>query len=136
MENTMDQEQQTTEVRDTTERQGNTNVKRQTVQSESTVSTQTILARVIRYFFGAISIFIGLRIVLLLLAANQGNPFVDFVYGVGGFFAAPFYGLFNYTPAYGSSVFEISSIVAILVYVLLAWGLVKLLTIGSNNQEV
>ncbi|RZJ87310.1 MAG: YggT family protein, partial [Chryseobacterium sp.] len=81
-------------------------------------------------------VLLVLRIVLLLLAANQGNGFVDFVYAVSGFFAMPFYGIFNYTPAYGSSVLELSSIVAIFIYALVGWGLVKLLTIGSRTRDI
>ncbi|OGL22725.1 hypothetical protein A2707_02225 [Candidatus Saccharibacteria bacterium RIFCSPHIGHO2_01_FULL_45_15] len=97
---------------------------------------QVIAGRIIYYIVGFITVLLLLRIVLLLLAANQGNGFVDFIYTVSGLFAMPFYGIFNYTPAYGSSVLELSSIVAILIYALVGWGLVKLLTISSRSREV
>lgn len=68
-----------------------------------------------------------------MLGANQANAFVDFVYSVSALFVAPFFGMFAYTPVYGASVFEVSSLVAILVYTLLCWGLVALVTIGSSK---
>jgi len=132
----MDEDRQTTEKRTTQLQDGNTAVERQTVASASSVPGQVIAGRIIYYIVGFITVLLLLRIVLLLLAANQGNGFVDFIYTVSGLFAMPFYGIFNYTPAYGSSVLELSSIVAILIYALVGWGLVKLLTISSRSREV
>ncbi|RYF29142.1 MAG: YggT family protein [Chloroflexi bacterium] len=132
----MDEDRQTTETTTTQVQNGNTAVERQTVASANTVPAKVIAGRIIYYIVGLISILLVLRIVLLLLAANQGNGFVDFVYAVSGFFAMPFYGIFNYTPAYGSSVLELSSIVAIFIYALVGWGLVKLLTIGSRTRDI
>lgn len=132
----MDDEQKTTEVRQTNEKVGNTTVNKQTVSTESSVSGVVLAQRVVYYLLGFIVILLLLRIVLLLLAANQGNGFVDFIYTVSSLFAMPFYGIFSYTPAYGSSVFELSSVVAIVIYSVVAWGIVKLLSLGSHNQEV
>lgn len=90
-------------------------------------------ARAIYFVFGIVIGFIAIRMALLLLAANQSNGFVDFVYSVSALFVAPFFGMFAYTPVYGASVFEVSSLVAILVYVLLCWGFVALVTMGSHK---
>jgi hypothetical protein len=130
-----DQEQKTTEVRDTNEQVGDMNIRRQTVESTKTVSTSVVLQRIIYYITGVIVALLLFRIVLLLLAANQGSAFVDFIYGLSGFFAWPFYGIFSYQPAYGQSVFETSSVVAILVYALVAMGLAKLLTLTSSRDQ-
>jgi hypothetical protein len=78
---------------------------------------------------GVINALLALRIVLLLLAANRGSGFVDFIYGLSGLFAMPFYGMFNYQPSYGQSTFELSSLVAIVVYSAVAMGIAKLLTL-------
>jgi hypothetical protein len=131
-----DRDQQTTEVRETNERQGNTNVTRQTVATAHSVDSKVIVRRIIYYIAGVIIAFLALRMIFLLLAANQGSPFVDFIYNVGGFFAWPFYGIFSYQPSYGQSVFEISSLVAIIIYGLIAWGLGKLFTLTSNRTDV
>lgn len=130
-----DQDKQTTEVRESTERQGNTNVTRQSVATSTKLSNVVIAQRVVYYVTGVIVALLTLRIALLLLAANEGSPFVDFVYGLSGVFAGPFYGIFSYQPAYGQSVFEISSVVAIVVYALVAVGLGKLFTLGSSRED-
>lgn len=98
------------------------------------VSPAVVAARAIYFIFGVIEAFIVLRMVLLLLAANQSNAFVDFIYSISSIFVAPFFGIFGYTPTYGASVFEISSLVAIIVYALVCWGLVTLVTIGSRDR--
>lgn len=99
------------------------------------VGPSVLVARMVWFIFGVIIAFIALRFVLLLLAANQGNAFVDFVYGVSGIFVAPFYGIFGNTPQLGSSIVDVSSIVAIIVYALIAWAIVSLATIGSRNRS-
>ena len=131
-----DRDEQTTEVRETNERQGNTNVTRQTVATTQSANSGVIMKRIVYFIAGVIIAFLALRIILLMLAANQGSGFVDFVYAVGGFFASPFYGIFNYTPSYGQFVFEISSVVAIIIYALVAWGLGKLFTLTNNRSDV
>lgn len=127
---------ETREVRETNAVDGGTNVRRQTVARSSNVSSRVVFKRVIWYIAGVIIVLLAMRIVLLLLAANQGNPFVDFIYSLAGVFAWPFYGIFNYTPSYGHFYFEISSVVAIIVYAIIAWGLTALLDIGRGRSEV
>lgn len=131
-----DSELQTTEVRETNAVNGATNVHRQTVATTRQVGVGTLIARVIYYIAGVIIALLALRIILLLLAANQGSPFVDFIYGLSGFFAWPFYGIFSYQPTYGRSTLEVSSVVAIIVYALAAAGLARLFTLPSNRAEV
>ena len=131
-----DQDKQTTEVRESTEREGNTNVTRQSVATATKLSSVVVGQRIVYYIAGVIVVLLALRLMLLLLAANQGSPFVDFVYALSGFFAWPFYGIFSYQPAYGQSVFELSSVVAIVVYALIAVGLGKLLTLTSSRDAV
>lgn len=124
--------EQTTEVRerDVVDDNGNS-VRRQavSVRDDSTADQRVVASRVVWYIAGAIIAVLALRILLYLLAANQGSPFVDFIYGLSAIFAAPFYGIFA-QPAYGASVFDTASLVAIAVYALIAWGLTKLFTIN------
>ncbi|QQG51355.1 MAG: YggT family protein [Candidatus Saccharibacteria bacterium] len=95
-----------------------------------------VARRIVYYVVGVIIALLALRIVLLLLAANEGSAFVDFVYAVSGLFAMPFYGMFNYTPTYGQSVFEISSLVAIIVYALIGMGIAKLFSLTKSEDAV
>jgi len=129
-------DEQTTEVRDTTERQGNTDIRRQSVTTATKKDGGIVAKRIIYYIAGVIIALLALRLVLLLLAANQGSGFVDFVYALSGFFAWPFYGIFSYQPTYGQSVFEVSSVVAIVVYALVAYGIAKLFTLTKDRDAV
>lgn len=130
-----DQDQETTEVRETNERRGATNISRTDVVTSSQPGGAVVAKRIVYYIAGFIIALLALRIVLLLLAANQGTAFVDLVYSVSGLFAWPFFGIFSYQPAYGQSVLEVSSIVAIIVYALAAMGIGKLFTLTSNRSN-
>jgi hypothetical protein len=127
------EDQQTTEVRQTNEQVGNTNVQRETVARRSNVPGAVVARRIIYYVGGVIIALIALRFVFLLLGANQGSPFVDFIYGLSGVFVAPFNGIFG-EPTFGVSYFETSSLVAIIIYALLTIGIGKLLTLGQPRS--
>jgi uncharacterized protein YggT (Ycf19 family) len=71
---------------------------------------------------------IGLRVVLKLIAANPTNDFARFVYDATTPLVSPFATLAP-SPAAGLLVFETSSLVAMLVYALLAWVIVRLMWI-------
>lgn len=78
--------------------------------------------------FGAIEGLIGLRVLLKLLAANPDNPFARLIYGTTDVFLWPFRGL-TAEPSVGGVVLELSSIIALVVYALLAWVIAKALWI-------
>lgn len=83
------------------------------------------IAYVVWTFTGFITAMIGLRFILRLIAANPDNPFVNFVYGISNVFVGAFLGIVN-DPTAGNSVFEINSLIAILVYILITWGILRL----------
>lgn len=131
-----DREVQTTEVRNTNTMPAEPTVQRRTVVTDRSVGSGVVAARVVYWLTGAIIALLALRVALLLLAANPGSVFVNFVYGLSGVFAWPFYGIFGYQPTYGSSTLELSSVVAIIVYALVGVGLARLFTLGSDRADV
>lgn len=131
----MQEDQQTTEVRETNEQVGNTTVQRQSVKQKTDVSGVVVAQRVIYYVGGVIISLLLVRLLLQLLGANQGSDFVGFIYGLSGIFVAPFFGIFG-EPSFGQSQFETSTVVAIVVYGLLTVGLAKVLTISRPHEEV
>ena len=98
----------------------------------TTKNNRIVISRAIWFIIGVVNVALGLRIMFFLLGANQGSAFVDFLYSFSNIFAAPFNGIFP-TPAYGSSAFDTSSLVAIVIYSLAGWGIVKLINI-TNTQ--
>ena len=83
------------------------------------------LTQFIYLAFGVLEGLIVLRIVLKLIAANPTNPFAILVYSFTDLFLWPFYGL-TAAPGFNGMVLEIPSIIALIVYALLAWAIVRL----------
>ncbi len=131
----MQEDMQETEVRETTTRDGDTTVKKQAVARTEHTSGVVVLQRVVWFIAGLIGVIIALRFVFLLLGANRGASFTDFVYSLSAPFVAPFVGIFG-EPVYGTVVFEVSSLLAIAMYLLIAWGIAKLFTIARPRDEV
>jgi uncharacterized protein YggT (Ycf19 family) len=84
------------------------------------------LSRLVWVVFGAIEVVIAIRFVLELLGANAQSGFVRLVYTVSDIFMAPFNAIFATQRVSGVRI-EWSALVAILVYSLIAWGLVALI---------
>ena len=90
--------------------------------------------RVVWYIAGFIIALLAVRVVLLMLGANRASGFVDFVYSISGVFAQPFYGIFP-TPSYnGQFYLDSASLVAIVVYALIAWGIARLFTLTAPRN--
>lgn len=113
------------EIRTTTDEP----VREQTVRTRT--SGGTLAKRIVYYIGGVIIALIALRFIFLLLGANQGSGFVDFIYGLSSIFVAPFVGIFG-EPTFGVSYVETSSIVAIVVYALITMGIGKLFTLNRS----
>lgn len=77
-------------------------------------------------FFGILEVLIGLRVFLKLIAANPESPIAQFIYGFTNLFLFPFQGL-TVTPSAGGMVLEISSLIAMVVYALIAWAIERLI---------
>jgi uncharacterized membrane protein len=77
---------------------------------------------------GILEALIGLRVIFKLMAVNPDNILASLLYGVTSLFLFPFAGL-TPTPASGGMVLEISSLIAMVVYALLAWAVVKLVEV-------
>jgi uncharacterized protein YggT (Ycf19 family) len=94
---------------------------------EARRSTADWITGLISLVIGVVAILIAIRIVLKLLAANTESGFTQFIYNVTGPFVAPFLGIFGTPAAENGAVFEISSILAIAIYLLVGWLIIRLL---------
>ena len=74
---------------------------------------------------GLLEGLLALRIFLKLIGANAANPFAGLLYSFTDVFLVPFVGLTG-TPAAGGMVLEISSLIAMIVYALVAWVIERL----------
>ncbi len=83
------------------------------------------VTQLIWLLLGILESMIALRVVFKLLGVNAANAFATLLYGVTNLFIAPFESLAG-APAAGGMVLEISSIIAMIVYALMAWGLERI----------
>jgi uncharacterized protein YggT (Ycf19 family) len=79
---------------------------------------------------GLMDVLIALRFGMKLLGASTVSEFTRFIYGVSEPLVAPFRGIFP-TTGQGNYIFEPASLVAIVIYALIGWGIVSLIHIMS-----
>jgi uncharacterized protein YggT (Ycf19 family) len=95
----------------------------------------SLLRRVVGLLFGVMVVLIGLRILLLLIVANQSNAIVDFIYNVTEPLVAPFRGILSLdtvTPG-GGSVFDIAALVALIGWLLIYLLIMAVLRLGDRD---
>ncbi len=88
----------------------------------------SVAARIVTFVFGILQVLLVLRIILLLLVANQGNDVVSFVLGVTDPFVEPFRGMFQLdrVTADQGSTLDVAAIVA-----LIGWTLIEALVLAG-----
>ncbi len=85
-----------------------------------------MIERLIIWIFGLVQLLIVVRIVLLLLAAREGNGIVSFVYDITDLLVAPFRGILGINQiAAGRTELDVAAIVA-----LVGWTILELVIIG------
>jgi hypothetical protein len=87
--------------------------------------------QIVWYILGLIEALLAFRFVLKLVAANPDAGFSGFIYGASYIFAAPFLNVFTTTRVAGSA-FEWTTLLAMLVYWLLALGIIKLFLMSKT----
>jgi hypothetical protein len=107
----------------------------QPVQRSQGLSVAERAAMITYLILGIMEALLITRVILKLLAANPSSSFVRFVYNISALLVAPFQGIFP-TPATQNSVLELSSLVAIAVYAVIAWGIVRLIAIVGQRQAL
>jgi uncharacterized protein YggT (Ycf19 family) len=89
-------------------------------------SAHTRPAYWVYFVLGVLEVLIGLRVLLRLFGANPFAGFTTLIYDITYPFVALFQGVFPTPHGYGSAL-EISSLLAMAIYALLAWGIVRLI---------
>lgn len=94
--------------------------------------TKSILRsyNLIWFIVGFINVVLVFRFFFELLGANPYNAFTQFIYALSYPFAAPFRSIFGVTNV-ATAYFDWSILVAIIVYLLIGYGLVQLLRIAK-----
>jgi YggT family protein len=94
--------------------------------------------RLIWTVLAVLEVMLGLRFLLKLVGANAASGFGGFVYGTTALFVNPFAGLVS-TWNSGTSILEVNTLVAMGIYALLFWGIVRVLSMvmeRTGNRTV
>ena len=96
-------------------------------------STQHVLvsriSQLIWFVVAVVAILLALRFVLYLIAANPASGFAAFIYNITNVLVAPFAGLVALPTMGNGSIVDVISLIALVVYTLLGWGIVQLFRI-------
>jgi hypothetical protein len=77
-------------------------------------------------------VLLAFRFILKLLGANAGAGFTSFVYGITYVFATPFLTVFRSSQIVTGSIFEWTTLLAMVVYWIVAIGIIKLFLMGRT----
>jgi hypothetical protein len=103
------------------------------MDSSNSPSTKPLYrgTQIVWYLLGLLEILLAFRFVLKLLGANPVAGFTSFIYGTTHVFTAPFLTVFRITQVAGS-IFEWTTLLAMLVYWLVALGIINLFLMGKT----
>ncbi len=87
--------------------------------------------QIVWYIFALLEILLLFRFVLKLLGANPAAGFTNFIYTATKMFVAPFLSVFRITTVEGS-IFEWTTLLAMLVYAIVAFGIIKAFIMGKT----
>jgi len=90
--------------------------------------------QIVWYILGVIEIILLFRLILKLLGANASAGFTSFIYGITSVFTAPFTSVFHITYVEGS-IFEWTTLLGMLVYWIIAVGIVKLFLMLEHDVK-
>jgi hypothetical protein len=87
--------------------------------------------QVVWYLFSLLEILLLFRLGLKFTGANPAAGFTSFIYNITWPFAQPFISVFR-TSYVGNQILEWTTILAMFVYYLIAWGIVSLFAMSKT----
>lgn len=93
--------------------------------------------RVVYYILGVLETLLAFRLIFKLLGANPKSGFVAFIYSITQVFLIPFNAIFRSATTQGietKAFLEPGTIIGMIVYALIAWGIVKFIIIMKNRN--
>jgi YggT family protein len=84
-------------------------------------SAMARIVNIVYFLFGILEVLLVVRVVLHLLGVNAENGFASFINGLSALFVAPFASLLQNPALSTTSMLEITTIIAMIAYAILAW---------------
>lgn len=88
--------------------------------------------QIVWFILGIMEVLLAFRFIFKLVGANPGAGFSKFIYGATYIFSTPFLTVFNKTQIAVGNVFEWSTLLAMLVYWIIAMGIIKLFLVSKS----
>jgi uncharacterized protein YggT (Ycf19 family) len=92
-------------------------------------------AQLVNYLLTITETLLLFRFIFRLFGANDGNGFVRFVYDLTAPLVAPFRGIFA-SPNENGAVFDSAAVLAIVVYAVLAYLVVRFFFAATSNETI
>lgn len=96
-------------------------------------SPRNIAKHLVWYILTLLEVVLAFRFVFKLVGANPAAAFTDFIYSITQPFVAPFLNVITPARVEGSFV-EWASMLAMVVYWIVAWAIVRLITIDRSVE--
>jgi uncharacterized protein YggT (Ycf19 family) len=94
------------------------------------------ISNMVEWVTAAVTLFLGLRFILVLFNANATNEFVTWVYDNTAPLLDPFTGIFPDTRVDGKFVVEFSTLFAIIIYALVGYLILSLVErVGASTTK-
>lgn len=109
-----------------------------TTETKSVATSSQTVEYLVYFFFGVLEVFLAFRLILKLTGASIASGFVGLIYGVTDIFILPFEGIFQkgyVNVVETTAIFEPATLVALIVYAVLTWGIIKLIRIFSGETQ-
>ena len=85
--------------------------------------------RIIWSILTLLEVLLGLRFALKLIVANPESGFAAFIYGITYPFIVPFATLIGTPTSDSGMILEVTTLIAMVIYALLFWGVIRVITI-------
>lgn len=106
--------------------------------TKTELTTIQQVEQMIYFALGALEVLLFFRFILKFTGASPTSSFVTFIYSSSQIFISPFEGIFRRAVSQGietSSIVEPSTLIAIVVYAILTWGIVSLVRMVSGQTQ-
>lgn len=103
-----------------------------------TANQNSAIARIVNivyFLFGALQLLLAVRVILQLIGVNADNAFASFIYGLSAPFVALFASLLQNPMLGESSVLEITTLIAMLVWAIVGWLIGRLIWLVMSRPR-
>ena len=93
------------------------------------------IVNIVYFLFGALELLLAVRVIFQLIGVNAANGFASFIYGLSAPFVALFASLLQNPTLGTTAVLEVTTLIAMVVYAILAWLVGRLIWLTLSRSR-